>query len=150
MRFQAQPRTGATVVESAVVYPLVFLFTVGFIVGTMGIFRYQEVATLAREACRYASVHGADYAKDNNMTVPSPTDIHNEAVLPRVVGLDPAQIKTTITYDKSNAPYHSKIVNNEVVFVQNTVTVVVSYTWIPEAFLGGLTLTSSCSMPMSY
>jgi hypothetical protein len=41
------------------------------------------------------------------------------------------------------------IVNNQVLPVTNTVTVTVSYNWIPEAFLGGITLTSTSTVPMT-
>jgi hypothetical protein len=34
--------------------------------------------------------------------------------------------------------------------IQNTVTVTLTYTWVPEAFLGGVTLSSTSVMPMSY
>jgi hypothetical protein len=40
--------------------------------------------------------------------------------------------------------------NGDVVAVRNTVSVTVSYPWIPEAFLGGVALTSTSVMPMSY
>jgi hypothetical protein len=41
-------------------------------------------------------------------------------------------------------------VNNQVVPVTNLVTVTVTYLWIPEAFLGGITISSTSVMPMSY
>jgi hypothetical protein len=52
-------RQAATVVECAIIYPVLFLFLIGLAVGGAGIFRYQEVSSLAREAARYASTHGA-------------------------------------------------------------------------------------------
>src|SRR6266404_7733612 len=57
-------RPGATVVEFAVVAPVTFLLILGLIVGGLGVFRYQEVAHLAREATRYASTHGGQYQLD--------------------------------------------------------------------------------------
>lgn len=36
----------------------------GIIIGCLGVFRYQEMASLAREASRYASCHGAQWRKD--------------------------------------------------------------------------------------
>jgi len=150
MRYIAKPRRGATAVESAAVYPIVFVFTIGFIVGVMGVFRYQEVATLSREACRYAIVHGSNYSKDAGVAAPTPTDIYNNVIVPKSVALDPSKLSYSITYNQSNAPYHVRIVNGEPIYVYNTVTVVVTYLWVPEAFLGGVTLSSSSSMQMSY
>lgn len=150
MRLSRQRRWGATILESAVVYPLVFLFTFGFIIGVMGTFRYQEVATLSREACRYAAVHGTNYAKDAGVTAPTPAQIYNEVIVPKAIALDPSQITYSITYNTSNAPTRVVISNGEATYVYNTVTVVVTYRWVPEGFFGGLNLTSSSSMQMSY
>ena len=150
MRLQTTKRRGAAIVEAAIVYPLVFLFTIGFVVGVLGIFRYQEVASLSREACRYAAVHGTTYAKDAGVSAPTPQDIYNNIIKARAVALDPSQLTYSITYNTSNAPYHVVVVNNEPVYVYNTVTVVVTYRWVPEGFLGGITLSSSSSMQMCY
>ena len=45
--------------------PLCSLSLFAVLVGGMGVFRYQEMAHLARLTARYASVHGGQYAKDN-------------------------------------------------------------------------------------
>ena len=150
MRLNSNRRKGSAVVESALVYPIVFLLTIGFIVGVMGVFRYQEVATLSREACRYASVHGTEYGKVTGVTPPTPAEIYTNVIQARAVALDPSQLSYSITYNQSNGPVAAKIVNNDVVYSTNTVTVVVTYNWIPEGFLGGITLSSTSSMPMSY
>lgn len=150
MRYRMAPRTGTTTVESAVIYPIVFVFTLGFIVGVMGVFRYQEVATLSREACRYAAVHGTQYAKEAGVTAPTPTDIYNNVIVPKSIALDQANLNYSITYNQTNSPYRVIIQNGEAVYVYNTVTVVVTYQWIPEGFIGGVTLSSSSSMHMSY
>jgi len=55
-------RQGAHDVEFAVVAPATFILLLGIVVGGMGVFRYQEVAHLAREATRYASTHGGQYS----------------------------------------------------------------------------------------
>ena len=72
MYLRSPKRSGATVVESAVVYPTTFLLLLSLVIGAMGVFRYQEVASLARAAARYASTHGAEYRKDAGMGVGSP------------------------------------------------------------------------------
>jgi Flp pilus assembly protein TadG len=151
MRLQKVHRDATTVVEAAVVYPVLFLLILGLIVGGLGIFRYQETASLAREAARYAMVHGTQYAKDANVSAPTPTDIYNAVILPKAIALDPNQLSYTITYNTSNTPYHTTVdANGNTVPVYNTVTVTITYNWIPEFFLGGITLTSTSSMQMSY
>ncbi len=150
MRLNSKPRQGTTLVESAVIYPVVFLFMIGFVVAALGIFRYQEVATLSREACRYAAVHGTNYAKDAGVTAPTPADIYANVIVPRSVALDPSKLTYSITYNQSNAPVRTKVSGSDIIYVYNTVTVVVNYQWVPEAFFGSITLTSSSSMQMSY
>ena len=39
---------------------------------------------------------------------------------------------------------------NNKVWKGNTVTVTVTYQWVPEAFFGGITLSSTSVMPISY
>jgi hypothetical protein len=67
------------------------------------------------------------------------------------VGFDTTQINYSITYNTTNWPYHTTLdANNNVVPIQNTVTVTLTYQWVPEAFLGGVTLSATSVMPMSY
>ena len=151
MRLARQRRSGTTLVECAFVYPAVFLLIVGLLVGAAGIFRYSQLASLSREAARYASVHGAQYAKEMNVTAPLPADIYNNVVLPMAEGFDTTQLSYSITYNTSNWPYHTTLdASNNVIPIQNTVTVTLTYQWIPEAILGGVTLSSTSVMPMSY
>ena len=151
MRRAPQRRSGATSVECAVVYPVVFLVVLGLLVGAAGMFRYSQLASLTREAARYASVHGAQYAQEMQVTAPTPDDIYNNVVLPMAAGIDTSQLKYSITYDTSNSPFHTTLdANNNVIPIQNTVTVTLTYQWIPEALLGGVTLSSTSVMPMSY
>jgi len=63
MRIHRNGRRAATAVEASIIYPITFFLLLGLIVGGMGMFRYQQMASLARETARYASVHGTDYAK---------------------------------------------------------------------------------------
>jgi Flp pilus assembly protein TadG len=144
-------RPGATLVECAVVYPVTLLLTLGLMIGAIGIFRYQEMATLAREAARYAVVHGTDYGKDAGVAPPSDADIYAAAVTSRAVALDLSSLSYSITWNVSNAP-HQEVVDSSgnITSVNNTVRVTLTYQWIPEAFLGGITLSSTSEMPMSY
>ena len=151
MRRARQRRSGATAVECAFVYPVVFFVVLGLLVGAAGIFRYSQLASLTRETARYASVHGRQYAQEMKVTAPTPADIYNSVVLGMEVGLDTSQLNYSITYDTSNFPFHTTLdASNNVIPIQNTVTVKLTYQWVPEAFLGGITLSSTSVMPMSY
>src|SRR6516162_4923919 len=144
MRRAPQRRSGATVVECAFVYPVLFLLILGLLVGAAGIFRYSQLASLAREGARYASVHGGQYAQEMNVTAPTPDQIFNNVIASRAVGFDTTQMSYAITYNTSNWPYSTTLdANNNVVPVQNSVTVTLTYPWVPEAFLGGVTLSST-------
>jgi Flp pilus assembly protein TadG len=123
--------------ECAFVYPIVFLFVLGLIVGGLGIFRYQEVALLAREGARYASVHGTKYAQVTGKTAATANEVYQNAMLPRMVMLDPKQLTYTVTWSPDNQP-------------GSAVTVTLKYNWIPEALLGNTTLTSTSVVQMSY
>lgn len=151
MRRAPQRRSGATVVECAFVYPVLFLLILALLVGGAGIFRYSQLASLAREGARYASVHGTQYAQEMKVTAPTPDQIYNNVIVPMAVSFDTTQLGYSITYNTSNSPYYTVLdSNNNVVPVQNTVTVTLTYNWLPEMFLGGITLSSTSVMPMSY
>src|SRR5262245_15076563 len=129
MRLRQNRRPGITLVESAVVYPATLLLVVGLIIGALGVFRYQEMASLARRGARYAAVHGQKYAKDTGNTAATPADIYNNAIYPHAVGMDRSKLTYAVSYNTDNWPEHSTIVNGNVVAVTNTVTVTVSYFW---------------------
>jgi Flp pilus assembly protein TadG len=150
-RLTRQRRLGTTAVECVVVLPVAFVLLLCLLIGALGIFRYQEVAALAREAARYASVHGAQYQKETGNTAATAQDVYNNAIAPNMVGLDPTQLSYSVSWNTDNYPYHTATNSSgQLVAVTNTVTVKVTYQWIPEAFLGGVTLTSTSVMPMSY
>jgi Flp pilus assembly protein TadG len=149
MRLNSRTRSAALAVEFAVVSSIVFLLVLGLLIGGMGVFRYQEVASLAREASRWASVHGAQYQQDTGNPAATAQDIYNNAIAPAAVSLDKSRLSYSVVWNTDNRPFHTTIVNNQVVAVGNTVTVTITYQWVPEAFLGGITLTSSSTLPMS-
>ena len=150
MRLRHLRRSGTSIVECAVVSPLVFIFVMALIIGAIGIFRYQEVASLARRGARYAIVHGTQYAATSGNPAATPQDVYENAIKPNAVGFDMSKLSCTVSWDRSNAPTYATNVNGQVVATQNTVTVTVSYVWIPEAYFGGVTLTSTSVMVMSY
>jgi len=66
------------------------------------------------------------------------------------VGLDPSKLTYSVTWNQSNKPQETVIVNGNVTYVTNTVTVTVSYNWFPELYLvGPIVLTSTSSMPIT-
>jgi Flp pilus assembly protein TadG len=150
MRLHAKKRTAVTTVECAIVFPLTFLLLMGIVVGGSGMFRYQEMAHLARTAARYAATHGASWARETGNTPVTPTDIYNATVVPGAVALDLSKLTYSVTYNTSSDVYHTITVNGQVVGVYNTVSVTLTYQWIPESYLGGISLSSTSVMPMSY
>jgi hypothetical protein len=75
--------------------------------------------------------------------------IYNTAILPVAVGLDPQQLSYEVSWDKNNMPL--SVNTNVEKPIGNTVTVKVTYQWIPELFpMGPFTLTSTSSAQMLY
>ena len=136
-------------IESTFVLPVLLTLIFATIVGGYGIFRYQQVAMLAREGARYASVHGGQYQQETGNNAATATDVYNNAILPMATSLDLSQLSYTVSWNTSNMPYTVK--NNYEKPTGNTVTVTVSYNWLPEFYLvGPITLTSTSTVPMSY
>jgi Flp pilus assembly protein TadG len=152
-------RMGAVTLEAAVVYPVMFILLLGLIVGGMGVFRYQQVACQAREAARWASVRGYDYAITTGNASPSSQAIFQNAVVPMAAGMDTTKLSIQVLWvDQSTgqaqswdtAPKTTKsIVSNQ--YVTNTVRVIVTYQWTPNFFLAGsINLKSTSEIPMSF
>jgi Flp pilus assembly protein TadG len=150
MILHAKQRKGTTLVESAIVYPVVTLLLFGLIVGAMGVFRYQQVAHLAREGSRYASVHGKQYEKATGFPAATPQEVYDNAIAPNAVAYDMESLEYSVTWDTDNGVYHSALVNGKMVTTRNSVRVTVSYQWIPETYFGGVRLSSTSEMPMCY
>jgi Flp pilus assembly protein TadG len=168
----ARRRRGSTLVECAFVYPITCFLIFGLLIGGTGIFRYQQVAHLAREAARFASVHGGQYAQNNAVAImanelPNVDEnyLRTSIVAGGAVAFDPSRLTTTVSmnttqgsfaWDNTTAtynrwPYSTVIQNNKVIPVQNTVSVTVTYSWFPELYLvGPISLQSTAVMPMSY
>ena len=144
-----QRRRGTTTVEFAITCPVVFFLIFAIIVGAMGVFRYQQVAALAREASRWACVHGAEYADATDQPAATPQDVYTNAILPFTVALDPSRLTYSVTWNKSNYPVSLDSSSQDP--VANTVTVTVTYQWIPEMYLvGPYALTSTSTAQMMY
>jgi Flp pilus assembly protein TadG len=142
-------RAGAVTIESAFVFPVIVFFILAIVVGSAGVFHYQEVRFLAHEAARYAAVHGADYQKEVGSPAATAQDVYDKAISPRVMTLNRSNLSHTVSWSSSNAPY--SIQGDYEKPVGNTVTVTVTYTWMPEWRLAGpLTLRASSTLPMAY
>jgi Flp pilus assembly protein TadG len=145
----SRARSGVAALESAVVLSVLFFLLLSIVVGGYGIFRYQQVAMLAREGSRYASVHGGLYQQETGNPAATPQDVYNNAVLPYATNLDPSQLSCSVTWNTDNMPSH--LSGDYQQPIANTVTVKVSYRWFPELYLvGPYTLTSSSTVTMAY
>jgi Flp pilus assembly protein TadG len=136
--------------EFAIIAPLTFLLLIGLLVGGMGVFRYQEMAAIARESSRWAAVHGTAYARATGHPAATAQDVYTNVIAPKAVAIDTSKLAYSVTWDTDNAPYHTEVVNGQLVQVTNKVKVTLVFQWIPEAFLGGITLTSTSESAMSY
>jgi len=149
LRTPGKARHAATVVECALVLPVTFFLLLFLMVGTMGVFRYQEVATLAREGARYASTHGYQWRKDTGVEAGDKDawsqDVYDNAIKPKMINLDASQLTYQISWpDVINQP--GKPDN----WPGSKVDVTVTYNWLPEwGMVGPIKLTSTSSMPIT-
>ena len=166
MLLSTSPRKGVTVLEFAVVAPITFFLLLALIVGGMAIFRYQEVSHLAREGSRYASVHGGRYTLDRIPVTSGVPAVNSDSdiqayVESRAAALDISKLKATISWSAPstlspiNMPMYVDTDPNLVppgqITIQNYVTVVVTYEWLPELYLiGPINLTSTSKVAMCY
>lgn len=146
MRLRLQSRKGGTLIEFAIVAPLAFLLLLGLIVGGLGVARYQQIAYLAREASRYASVHGSQYAADTGHPAATSTMVYDSVIARKAVGLDLSRLTYSVTWNTSNAQYHT--VGGAK--VANTVSVALSYVWIPGMYVPSQTMRSTSVAVMSF
>jgi Flp pilus assembly protein TadG len=137
MRLRENNRSGAAVVESAIVLPVVFLILLALLVGAHGVFAYQEVASLAREGARYASVRGTRYAMATGNAVATPQEVYEQAIRPRMIALREDQTTYSVTWDTDPRP-------------GNTVSVKVTTVWLSTAVFGNWTLTSTSEMTVAF
>lgn len=157
-------RRGAVLVESAVVYPVLFLIMLGIILLGMAVFRYQQVAHIARESSRWASVHGAKYASDTGNPAATASDVYTKSIVPNAAGMQLQNLTYTVTWNSplpssspspGNTRFHTKPVTDPVtglptiVYEANTVSVTVVYSWNTGIF-GTIRVSSTSTLVMSY
>lgn len=103
-------RPGTVLAEAAFIYPVLFLLVLAIILLGLSVFRYQQVAHISREASRWASVHGEQYAKDPLNSDPSkraatPQDVYDKAITPFAAGMQTDGITTySVTQNTSVSP----------------------------------------------
>ncbi len=178
-RHCSRRRRGATTVEFAVIAPVVLFFLIALFVGGPLIFRYQEVAHLARDGARYASTHGGLYQREgvaalqpDSPAIASSADL-SSYLAGRTMLLDPNQLEVSVSWSASglfsppNMPSYENtdpsvippgqlyvFSNNPMTGTStptNYVTVNVTYQWFPPVrLIGPITLSSTSKMPMSY
>ena len=132
LRSRRPRRRGAVLLEAAIVYNVAIMLTLGTIIMGLGIFRYQEVAWLAREGSRWASVHGATYQTEQNAAAPTSATVLANAITPRAVILNSSSLACTLSMSSGVA------------------TVTVTYTWTPEAFWVPIRFSSTSAAIITY
>ena len=137
-------------VEFAIVAPAVFVLIFGVLIGGLGVARYQQLAYLAREASRYASVHGAQYATETGQTAATPTMVYDSVIARKAVGLNLSKLTYSVTWNTDNGQFHTVVVGRNNRQVANTVTVALTYVWIPEGFVPQKAMHSTSVSVMSF
>jgi hypothetical protein len=121
-------------VEVAIVLPLVMLLMIGLCVAELGAFRYQQIAALAHESARWASVHGQEYARQSKSSIATNQDIFDKVIKPKANGLDLNKLSHNVQWNEEG----------------NVVTVRIQYTWTPEAFFAPQQLTCTAISLATY
>jgi Flp pilus assembly protein TadG len=154
VRRNTRERRGAVTVEAAIVLPVLLFLLLMLLIGGIGVFRYQQVACLAREGTRWASVRGTGWQMDTGQTPPTQQDILQNAVLPLAVGMDPNAITiqaewlngetgAVTAWDSSPKSPLSLSKTNQ--GVSNRIRVTVNYVWTPGVLIPGSLNMSSVS-----
>ena len=115
------------------------LLLLGTVVLGLGVFRYQQLQSLAREG------RGTPRCTARNMPSDSGNSYAtNSSVLTYIetlaVGLDNTKLSCTVTWSPSPPT----------VTTPSTVTVQITYDWVPEGYFQSVTLTASSVMPVTY
>ena len=130
--FDPKRRRGVNAAECGIVFSLALLLLMGTIIVGLGVFRYQQVAWLAREGARWAAVHGPTYQQETGSAAPTSDNVKTNVVVAKAVGLDPSALTVTLQMTTMIA------------------TVTVSYQWTPEGYFQPITLTSQSVLPITY
>jgi Flp pilus assembly protein TadG len=161
-------RRGASSIETAVVVPVGVFLIACLMAGSVGVTQYHQVAHLACEAARFASMHGGQYAQDNATAIGLGTfpNVNNNYLTTQIignnaVGLDLTKLTATIsintpngTYDWDDTAHNSNRALTTTTAqgtTTNTVVVNLSYQWTPAVFpTGPMTFTATSVQAMMY
>jgi Flp pilus assembly protein TadG len=130
----ARRRRGTTVVEMAIILPLLILLLIGVLVGCLGVARYHQVAALAHESARWASVRGKNYSKVTGRPMATRDDIYTQVILKHAGGLEESRLSYDLQWGEN----------------QSTVRVTVSFQWLPEMFFKSTTFTRTAEVPVTF
>jgi Flp pilus assembly protein TadG len=154
MLLRRQRRRGAVLVETAMIYPLLFMIILGIILLGMAVFRYQQVAHCAREGARWAAVHGAKYSRENTKPATTAADIFTNAIKPQAAGMGLSGLAYAVTWTEDQEQSSTNKITAPsgtvtLVTKSNIVSVTVTYTWNTGLF-GTIPVSSTYVMQMSY
>jgi Flp pilus assembly protein TadG len=123
-------RTGATVVECAIVAPVTFLMVLGIVICGLGIFRMHQIEHLSESAARWAALRGPRYQKRTGAKELTSQDILNNFILPKAVSLRKSAVTCDLQWSAD----------------KSTVTVDLRYQWTPETFWSPITFRSATTV----
>jgi len=136
--YKRRKRRGSSILEFALVAPIVISLMLSVLVAGLGVFRYEQVTQVARDASRWLAVHGSQYASETGNPAATATSTYQYILtLPDASGLNLTQSDCSVNWPAGTNP-------------GDTVTVVISYQWMPQAFYGGLTLSSTSASTIFY
>ena len=153
LRTLKHPRRGTHAVEAAFVYPVTFMLVFGILICGMGIFRYQEISHWSHQAARWAACHGGQWSFEQGKPLTQASDVYNTVIQPYTVSLDQTKLSYAVSWsDAGEMPTYPDLTSTGPPFKWriNEVTVTITYIWVPEAYLGGITLTSTSTLPVEY
>ena len=130
-------RSGLVILEFSLALPILIMLVLGTTVVGLGVSQYQQVAALAREGSRWASVRGAEYQQVTGNTAATASDIFGKAILPIAVGMPTSDLACQVAWSPNNQP-------------GSTVAVTVTYNWVPSMYLGTVPMSSTSVMTVSY
>jgi Flp pilus assembly protein TadG len=120
-------RSGATVIEMAIVGPVALIFILGIMDIGLAIFAYNNITEATREGGRYAQIHGAKYGA-NATTPPASGPTANDAYVEQVVrsfaSVDSTKLTVTSSWPNADNKPNSPVV------------VQASYSYSPVLLLG--------------
>jgi Flp pilus assembly protein TadG len=149
MRRRTSNRRGAGLAEFAIVAPVLFMLLMGTVIGSMGIFQSQQVARMAREGSRWASVHGAGYAAYTGNALPTEANVYTYGMLPYAGSLSTTNAYIIGSPPNSPGPLSYSVTWVDSTHTSNTVTVTVKYQWSSVMYFGSPTFSSSSTAIMS-